>query len=128
VTQDADVLVLSRQAFDGWLQEHGEASAVLLRTLSIRLRRTSESLSDRRTLDVSHRLAKHLLLLSREQAGPDAQRASAVSITQQDLAGMLGATREAVNKALRGLSEAGWIEVRRGSITVRDGGALERLM
>ena len=47
-------------------------------------------------------------------------------ISQEELAGWTGASREAVTKALRTLRDLGWIETGRRSISVRDSEALRR--
>jgi CRP/FNR family transcriptional regulator, cyclic AMP receptor protein len=47
-------------------------------------------------------------------------------ISQEELAGWTGASREAVTKSLRTLRDLGWIETGRRSISVRDAEALRR--
>ena len=72
--------------------------------LSRRLRATDEALADSFFLDVTGRTAKHLLDL----AG-DADRFE-IPVTQEELAGMVGASRERVNKAISSFVRLGWIE------------------
>ncbi len=84
--------------------------------LSHRLRNTDEQLADSVFLDVTGRTAKRLL----ELAGSADE--FSLPITQEELAGMVGASRERVNKAIASFVRLGWIEQsdRRYRITNRD--------
>lgn len=84
--------------------------------LASRLRSTDEQLADSVFLDVTGRTAKRLL----ELAG--AEDEFSLPITQEELAGMVGASRERVNKAIASFVKLGWIEQsdRRYRITNRD--------
>jgi CRP/FNR family cyclic AMP-dependent transcriptional regulator len=68
------------------------------------VRATDEALADAFFLDVTGRTAKHLL----ELAG-DRDEFS-IPITQEELAGLVGASRERVNKAIASFLKLGWIE------------------
>jgi len=72
--------------------------------LSKRVRATDEALADSFFLDVTGRTAKHLL----EMAGED--DVFVLPITQETLAGLVGASRERVNKAIGNFMRLGWIE------------------
>ena len=84
--------------------------------LANRLRNTDEQLADSVFLDVTGRTAKRLL----ELAGTADE--FSLPITQEELAGMVGASRERVNKAIASFVKLGWIEQseRRYRITNRD--------
>jgi CRP-like cAMP-binding protein len=84
--------------------------------LAVRLRVTDEALADSVFLDVTGRTAKRLL----ELAG-DSDEFS-LPITQEELAGMVGASRERVNKAIASFIRLGWIQQvdRQYTITNRD--------
>lgn len=88
----------------------------VVKLLAGRLRNTDAALADSVFLDVTGRTAKRLL----ELAGPAEE--FALPITQEELAGMVGASRERVNKAIASFIRLGWIEQRdrRYSITNRD--------
>jgi len=73
-------------------------------TLSRRLRSTDAALADSVFLDVTGRTAKRLL----ELAG-DADT-FALPITQEELAGLVGASRERVNKAISAFIRLGWLD------------------
>ena len=72
--------------------------------LASRLRIMDEVLSDSVFLDVTGRTAKRLLELS---SGKDE---FVLPITQEELAGMVGASRERVNKAIASFIRLGWLE------------------
>jgi CRP/FNR family cyclic AMP-dependent transcriptional regulator len=84
--------------------------------LARRLRSTNDALADSVFLDVTGRTAKRLL----ELAG-DAEEFQ-LPITQEELAGLVGASRERVNKAIAAFIRLGWIELtdRRYRITDRN--------
>ena len=84
--------------------------------LADRLRTMDAALADSVFLDVSGRTAKRLL----ELAGDDEE--FLLPITQEELAGMVGASRERVNKAIASFVRLGWLEQRdrRYIITNRD--------
>ena len=79
----------------------------MVRLLSKRIRATDEALADSFFLDVTGRTAKHLL----EMAGDD--DTFEIPITQEELAGLVGASRERVNKAIASFLKLGWVEQRR---------------
>lgn len=86
------------------------------RLLAQRLRLMDEALSDSVFLDVTGRTAKRLLELS------DGKDEFVLPITQEELAGMVGASRERVNKAIASFIRLGWLEQhdRRYRIIQRD--------
>lgn len=72
--------------------------------LAGRLRNMDEALADSVFLDVTGRTAKKLLELAGES------EEFSLPITQEELAGMVGASRERVNKAIAAFVRLGWIE------------------
>jgi CRP/FNR family cyclic AMP-dependent transcriptional regulator len=74
------------------------------RLLARRLRRTDEQLADSVFLDVMGRTAKRLLEIA------DGRDEFVLPITQEELAGRVGASRERVNKALGSFIRLGWVE------------------
>lgn len=84
--------------------------------LTRRLRAMDQALADSVFLDVTGRTAKRLL----ELAGDDDE--FTLPITQEELAGMVGASRERVNKAIASFIKLGWIDQvdRRYVITNRE--------
>jgi CRP/FNR family cyclic AMP-dependent transcriptional regulator len=86
---------------------YGNQPELLWRVVNLlaqRLRTTDEALADSVFLDVTGRTAKRLLELS---SGDDE---FSLPVTQEELAGMVGASRERVNKAISSFVRLGWIE------------------
>jgi CRP/FNR family transcriptional regulator, cyclic AMP receptor protein len=86
------------------------------RLLAQRLRAMDEALADSVFLDVTGRTAKRLLELA------DGADEFVLPVTQEELAGMVGASRERVNKAIASFIRLGWIDQhdRNYRITHRD--------
>ena len=86
------------------------------RLLAQRIRVTDEALADSVFLDVTGRTAKRLLELA------DGTDEFTLPVTQEELAGMVGASRERVNKAIASFIRLGWLEQhdRTYRITQRD--------
>jgi len=103
--EETQLIVLGYEAVRAAIDEHPTMLWVIVRLLGRRLRNTDESLADAVFLDVPARTAKRLL----EIAG-DADQFR-LPMTQEDLAGLVGASRERVNKALSLFTRLGWIEV-----------------
>jgi CRP/FNR family transcriptional regulator/CRP/FNR family cyclic AMP-dependent transcriptional regulator len=118
-TQSTEALVLHRDEFLAFLEANPRVAIDLLHTLCQRLRETDEFVEDAIFLDVPGRLAKKLLELAGEygQSGSGGTMIG-LRITQQELATMVGATRESVNKHLRAYRARGIIEIDRQRITV----------
>jgi len=89
------------------------------RLLAHRLRVMDEALADSVFLDVTGRTAKRLLELS---SGGDE---FVLPITQEELAGMVGASRERVNKAIASFIRLGWIDQHERHYTILKRDALE---
>jgi CRP-like cAMP-binding protein len=86
------------------LQQHPELLWNVARLLANRLRVMDEVLADSVFLDVTGRTAKRLIELAN---GADEFH---LPVTQEELAGMVGASRERVNKAIASFIRLGWIE------------------
>ncbi len=113
------LLALERDHLLRFLEDHPRASASLLVALSRRLRRTTEQLQDAAFLDGPTRLAKVLLQLNevRSRLGPDGI-VRAPRLTQDELAELVGGTRESINRWLRNYSQQGLVRRQRGFVTV----------
>lgn len=99
-----EVLAVPYLSVRDLLQERPELLWGVVRMLALRLRTTDEALADAMFLDVTGRTAKRLL----EMAGDSEE--FALPVTQEELAGMVGASRERVNKAIAQFIKLGWIE------------------
>ncbi|HUQ39826.1 MAG TPA: Crp/Fnr family transcriptional regulator [Acidimicrobiales bacterium] len=98
------------------LQARPEQLWGVVELLVQRLRSVDDALADSVFLDVTGRTAKRLL----EIAGDDDE--FVLPLTQEELAGMVGASRERVNKAISAFVRLGWIDQvdRRYRITDRE--------
>ena len=103
--EETNVFVLGYEPVRQAIDAHPTLLWVIVRLLARRLRATDESLADAVFLDVPARTAKRLLEIAGDQ---DEFR---LPMTQEDLAGLVGASRERVNKALSLFTRLGWIEV-----------------
>ncbi|WP_084128201.1 Crp/Fnr family transcriptional regulator [Demequina sp. NBRC 110055] len=117
--EDSVVYELPKDVLDGWLDGHLEMSRHLLRALAQRIRRLSNSMADLVFSDVPGRVAKAILDLGhrfgRMERGHVTVRHG---LTQEELAQLVGASRETVNKALAEFASRGWIDVHIGAVDV----------
>jgi CRP/FNR family transcriptional regulator, cyclic AMP receptor protein len=98
---------LARVPFEVVRSELDAQPALLWEVVALfasRLRTTDDALADAMLLDVTGRTAKRLLELSAEADE------FVLPITQEELAGLVGASRERVNKAIAAFVRLGWIE------------------
>ena len=114
--EQVETLVLGRQDFLGFFRSNSEAAERLVVNLARTIRRVNEDIADLAFLDLPGRLAKKLLDLADTHGAPtDGGKGVeiAVPLTQEELAGMIGATRPSVNKVLGWYEDQGAIQ-RRG--------------
>lgn len=119
-TQPSVLLTLRREDFLRFLTERPEAAIGLLEMLSRRLRSTTRLFHDTTFLDVRARVVKALLDLTRSKGVPTPDGAITVRVTQGDIAGIVGATRESANKWLKYYERLGVLHLHRGRLVVRD--------
>jgi CRP/FNR family transcriptional regulator, cyclic AMP receptor protein len=122
---DTVVVGLGHGDLRPWLTGRPEVAEALLQALAQRLRRTNEALADLVFSDVPGRVAKQLLDLADKfgQPGPDGVLVHH-DLTQEELAQLVGASRETVNKALADFTQRGWVEVDQRQVLLID---MERL-
>jgi CRP/FNR family transcriptional regulator, cyclic AMP receptor protein len=104
-----------------WLAGRPEVAMHLLQALAQRLRRINDVKADLVFTDVPGRVAKALLDLA-ERFGvltPDGVQVNH-DLTQEELAQLVGASRETVNKALADFAARGWIQLAAKSVLVTD--------
>ncbi len=117
--EGCEVLLLEREDFITFLADRPRASLGLMAALSRRLRATDELVQDAAFFDIPARLASVLLRLAQTIGQPGPQgTVIGRRLTQGELAGMIGARRESVNKWLRFYEQQGLITNDRGVITV----------
>ena len=117
---ETTVIELGYEPVRAVLRERPELLWHIVKLLSMRLRTTNEALEDAVFLDVPARTAKRIL----ELAGP-AERFT-LPVTQEELASMVGASRERVNKAISLFVRLGWLEIAgRNNYRIVDRAAME---
>jgi CRP-like cAMP-binding protein len=123
---ETTLLGLGHDALGPWLNGRPGVAQALLRALSQRLRRTNENLSDLVFSDVPGRVAKALLDLN-EKFGEKRSEGLYVEhdLTQEELAQLVGASRETVNKALADFVQRNWIKLEPRAVLILD---LDRLI
>ena len=87
----------------------------MMQGMSQRLRHADRQISTLALMNISGRVSRALLELAIVSNG---QKIVGQPFTQKNLADMIGASREMVNRTLRALNEAGYIEIHRKSITI----------
>lgn len=121
--ESSEVLTLQRRDLLPYLERHPKVAIGVGTVLAAHVRRLSEHAEDASFLPLPSRMAKTVAALARSYDGGDGA-APVIRLAQQDLADMLGATRESVNKWLRSWEQEGVVELMRGRLRVLD---LDRL-
>jgi CRP-like cAMP-binding protein len=129
--EDTTALVLSHDVFRPFLEEHPAVALHLLEVLAVRLRETNEALQDAIFSDVPGRLAKRFVDLAERYGVADAEGDEEdtlidLALTQEQLAQMVGAARESVNKAVASFVSRGWLAMRGRKYVVTDRASLIR--
>lgn len=112
------VAEISYESFRRFIREHPEIMLLLAGQLAQRLRATTQRLTDLAFLDVQGRVAHEILNLCRQ---PDAQshvRGTLVRISRQELARIVGCSREMAGRVLKKLTDDGTVTVQGRSIVV----------
>ncbi len=110
-TTAATFLIIQREAFLNYVTQTPSVLTKFLSTFSIRLRKTDAQLGDLALLNVHARIVKTLLMLAQTnvQEISAGQRIISKRLTHQDLASMVGTTRETVTRILNELKTQGHI-------------------
>ena len=118
-TGPADLLVLPREDFLRFLREVPTVAINMLAALSRRFRRTDRLVHDAAFSDVRTRVTRLLIELG-ETRGKPGQGGIVIGprLTQGDLASMVGATRESINKCLRSYAAQGLVRHERGRLVL----------
>ncbi len=127
VLTDARLASLAHTALRPWIKDRPEIAEQLLRVLARRLRRTNDALADLIFTDVPGRVAKALLELASRFGTPEGDGVRVHhDLTQEELAQLVGASRETVNKALADFASRGWMRVDSRAVTLLDRERLAR--
>jgi CRP/FNR family cyclic AMP-dependent transcriptional regulator len=124
---DSTLAHLENSALQPWIDDRPEVAERLLMVLARRLRRTNNAIADLVFTDVPGRVAKALLSLAERFGTPvdDGLRVTH-DLTQEELAQLVGASRETVNKALADFASRGWLRLDSRAVVLLDRERLER--
>ena len=126
---DCELLVLHRRDFMPILEKRADICLILLKVLCQRLRQTTEQVEDVLFRHLESRIAKALLHLVESASLHSVQGLSVdLHLSQRELGNIAGCSRESVNKTLQAWHRAGFIDLSKGSIAIRDLAAIQRLV
>ena len=126
--EDSGVCFIPKASFEELLQEYPQVSLEVIRRLSKDLAMLKKRLTDMSCKDVRERLIGLLLDLGREY-GVEEEGGLLIdlALSQQDLAEMVGTSRQTVNQKLRRLEEKSLIMIAKRRITITNEKALKEL-
>jgi CRP-like cAMP-binding protein len=129
---ESTILCVAKADFKKILATHVELYEALLRLHSRRIRQLYGLVEDLNTLPLRARLAKQLLHLVRTYGVPSLSDGSEVRIglhlAQEELAQLLGASRQRVNQELKSMEREEAIRIEPGGLVIRDRSALMRII
>jgi len=121
------LLLLNRSDFLRFLKKNESAMEKVLSSLSMRLRKADDLLEETSFLNIPARLAKKLLEIGEAFGNKDGEAIEIhIKLSQKELANMVGATRESINKEMRVLREKGLVSVTPKAIHIHDIKRLKR--
>ncbi len=115
--QPSELVVISKSDFHRCLAEHFDVSLYLMRNLVHRLRAADRQIESLALLDVYGRVAR--LLLDMAEKAPDG-RQIVKKVSRQDIAKMIGASREMVSRVMKDLQQQGLIEETDGYLVLHE--------
>ena len=113
-----DVLILGRAEFARCLPENSSLSYAIMRGLVTRLRSADRQIESLALLDVYGRVARTLLDMAEDV---DGEKVIKSKVSRQDMAKIVGASREMVSRVMKDLEERGIIETQEdGSLKIQN--------
>lgn len=112
-----ELLTISKTDFKRSLAENFELSLMVMRGLVQRLREADRKIGGLALMDVYGRVARLLLEMAEDI---DGEKLVVKKLSKQDIAKMIGASREMVSRVMKDLEQGGYIETRGRSIILRD--------
>ncbi len=113
-TADSELAVIPRQGFLECVRQHPEIALRLIEMLVDKLQGLTDDMSSIALLDVYGRVVKAVMKHAREQDG----ELITEKMTHQELANLVGASREMVSRILKDLRAGGYITIRDKRIVV----------
>jgi len=111
-------LVLTRDMFFGVIRTEPDLAEAMLVRLAQRLRATHETAADLMFLDLPARVAKLLVNVAEDPAVGSVVDLERLNLTQRDLGGMVGGSRQRINRILNDFQTRGWIRLEDRSIVL----------
>lgn len=122
------LLTLDRGRLVPYLERRPQAMLLMLAAMARRMRWVAGTVEDSNFLELPARMAKRLLLLSRDFGfNVSSGRRLAIALSQRELAGHMGVSRESVNRLLHDWSQQGLISIDKGAVVLRDVAGLEKI-
>jgi CRP-like cAMP-binding protein len=118
--EPTETLVISDETFRELRLEHEPVTEALLGALAEQIRRLSARLLEALYVPADRRVLRRLAELAGEYGKGAESGPVLIPLTQDDLAGLAGTTRETVNRTLHREAEGGTVALARGRITVLD--------
>lgn len=120
--EPTETLVLHRDAFLALIDSDSGLRRALLASLATEIRRLTGHVEDLHFLDLPGRLASRILRLAKSAGRPADDRTVRISwpYTQSELAGMIGGSRQSVNRLLADLTDQGLVRLERDELVVLD--------
>ncbi|MGH8732288.1 MAG: Crp/Fnr family transcriptional regulator [Burkholderiales bacterium] len=115
--EPCELLSIAKRDFKKALAENFEMSMAVMRGLVKRLREADRKIGSLALLDVYGRVARLLLDMAENV---DGEKVVTKRLPKQDIAKMIGASREMVSRVMKDLQTGGYIEMRGSSIVIRD--------
>jgi CRP/FNR family cyclic AMP-dependent transcriptional regulator len=115
--EPCELLSIAKRDFKKALAENFEMTMAVMRSLVKRLREADRKIGSLALLDVYGRVARLLLDMSENV---DGEKVVTKRLPKQDIAKMIGASREMVSRVMKDLQTGGYIEMRGSTIVLRD--------
>lgn len=127
---DIQLYVINSQSLSQIFLEHPQITLKVMKVISSRLRRAQQRIKDFGLKDSKKRLASLILHLSKKHGNKNSNEKIQIKffLTQQELANMIGTTRETVSRSLKSIEKDGIIDTSRKEITINSIEKLKNLI
>lgn len=115
--ESCELLVIAKRDFVHALADNFDLCLSIMKSLVLRLREANRKIESLALMDVYGRVAKLLLDLSVAEGG---RRVIGRKVSKQDMAKMVGASREMVSRVMKDLEGSGYIRVEDGRIVLNE--------
>ena len=116
---DVVILVFNKRDFVNLLKSHAELALNYIRMVGDRRRRMEKKLSDITTKEVPTRVCELLHELSANNSAAGGVHQDLIPLTHQDVASLIGASRQTTTSVLNDLMRCGYIELGRGWVRIK---------